>query len=566
MMSGETLVDIRGLCIDFGSVRAVREVDMAIPRGRIMGLVGESGSGKSTLANAMIGLLPSTAIIARGALRFGGKDLAHLSLKDWETLRGREISYVSQDPMSALNPTLRIGQQMHDVQHWSDESVAAKERRALDALESVKMPQAKLRLDMYPHELSGGQRQRVCIAMAIMARPQLLIADEATTALDATLEVQIVNLLKELQSDIGCAMLFVTHHLTVVEELCDDVTVLYQGEVRESGTVAEVFSDPRDDYTRQLLVCDPARITEKCRRLPVMSNLALKAPSDPALDKARIDLASPPLLSVSDLSVTFRKPRTLPEMLAGKAAQRVRAVKNATLEVTRGETVALIGESGSGKSTLARAVFRLVEPDEGRILFDGTDITRLGPRDMRPFRNRMAMMLQDPIGSLSPRMPVGDAIVEPLIVAGKRTGANLRQEATGLLETVGLSEDFVDRFPHEMSGGQARRVGVARALALRPQLIVADEPTAGLDVSIQGEIFNLLAGLREQMQLSILIITHNLHVVRHLADRLVIMCQGEIVETGNTEEVIANPAHDYTRLLLDANLPPKYGISLGHKD
>ncbi|WP_299845718.1 ABC transporter ATP-binding protein [uncultured Roseovarius sp.] len=559
MSTQPLLVDIRNLTIRFGAVEAVRSVTMQVGAGRIMGLVGESGSGKSTLANAIIGLLPPAAEITQGSMTFEGRDLLSFSNRDWQRFRGQGVSYVSQDPMSALNPALRIGEQMLDIQHWNDGGRPEKMQVALNALKQVKMPQAKARLGMYPHELSGGQKQRVCIAMAIMARPKLLIADEATTALDATLEVEIVKLLKELQRDIGCAMLFVTHHLTVVEELCEDVTVMYHGDIRESGTVQDVFSTPSEAYTRNLLSCDPSRIEEKCRRLPIMSDLGLKSIADPERDAARIDQTAKPLLSIRNLDVTFRKPRSITDLISGTPERRVEAVKSASIDISPGETVALIGESGSGKSTLARAVFRLVPAGRGEIEFDGTDLLSISQREMRPFRNEMAMMLQDPIGSLSPRMPVGTSVIEPLIISGQSKGKDLRSEAIKLLELVGLDEGFVNRYPHEMSGGQARRVGVARALALRPKLVIADEPTAGLDVSIQGEIFNLLAELRETMSLSILIITHNLHVVRHLADRMVIMYHGEIVETGPTEDVVSAPQHSYTKVLLAANLHAKFG-------
>ncbi|MEO1110140.1 MAG: ABC transporter ATP-binding protein [Pseudomonadota bacterium] len=552
------LVEMQDLCIDFGPVRAVKSASLQIDHGEIMGLVGESGSGKSTLANAIIGLLPQAANLSSGTLAFDGQDLRQFTPGQWQAMRGRQVSYVSQDPMSALNPTLRIGQQMVDIQHWSNDSHTAKLGRALHALEQVKMPSAQARLNMYPHELSGGQKQRVCIAMAIMARPKLLIADEATTALDATLEVQIVKLLKELQSDIGCAMLFVTHHLTVVEALCDTVTVMYQGDIREKGPVEKVFSAPTDTYTRSLLNCDPARIHEKCRRLPVMSDLSLKRPADPEMDKKRIDKAAGPLLSINGLDVTFAKPRGLVDLIQGRPAERIEAVKDATLDVSPGETVALVGESGSGKSTIARAVFRLVAAEGGSILFEDADLLHASTGEMRAVRNRMSMMMQDPIGSLSPRTTVGAAVVEPHIVSGKPPEMDLGDEAIRLLELVGLSAEFAHRYPHELSGGQARRVGVARALALNPKFVVADEPTAGLDVSIQGEIFNLLASLRETMQLSILIITHNLHVVRHLADRTVIMYHGRIVETGDTEDIITAPVHDYTKLLLSANLQARF--------
>jgi ABC-type glutathione transport system ATPase component len=558
MQNKNNLINIKDLSINFGTASAVKKADMIIKQGQIMGLVGESGSGKSTLANAIIGLLPHAANIIDGTMEFEGRDMLKFTKNQWQELRGREISYVSQDPMSALNPTLRIGQQMVDIQYGSDDTNEVKLKCALDALEQVRMPNSKSRLDMYPHELSGGQKQRVCIAMAIMSRPKLLIADEITTSLDATLEVQIIKLLKELQSEIGCAMLFVTHHLTVVEALCDEVTVMYNGDIRETGSVQKVFSSPSDDYTKSLLLCDPARIKEKCRRLPVMSKLELKSISDPKMDKARIDTLAAPALSIENLSVNFTKQRSLADLLQRRPGMCIEAVKDATLSVAIGETVALVGESGSGKSTIARAVFRLVKAQGGKVLFDDADLLQATPHVMRAARNRMSMMMQDPIGSLSPRTTIGAAIVEPYIISGQSSDLNLGEEANRLLELVGLPSDFSNRYPHELSGGQARRVGVARALALNPKLVIADEPTAGLDVSIQGEVFNLLASLREKMKLSILIITHNLHVVRHLADRIVIIYQGQIVETGDAETIMSNPVHDYTKKLLAANLEAKY--------
>ena len=558
MQNKNNLINIKDLSINFGIASAVKQADMIIKQGQIMGLVGESGSGKSTLANAIIGLLPHAANIIGGTMDVEGRDMLKFTKNQWQELRGREISYVSQDPMSALNPTLRIGQQMVDIQYGSDDTNEVKLKCALDALEQVRMPNSKSRLDMYPHELSGGQKQRVCIAMAIISRPKLLIADEITTSLDATLEVQIIKLLKELQSEIGCAMLFVTHHLTVVEALCDEVTVMYNGDVRETGSVQKVFSSPSDDYTKSLLLCDPARIREKCRRLPVMSKLELKSISDPKMDKARIDTLAVPALSIENLRVNFTKQRSLIDLLQRRPGMCIEAVKDATLSIAIGETVALVGESGSGKSTIARAVFRLVKAQGGRVLFDDADLLKATPYEMRAARNRMSMMMQDPIGSLSPRTTIGAAVVEPYIISGQSSELNLGEEANRLLEIDGLPSDFSNRYPHELSGGQARRVGVARALALNPKLVIADEPTAGLDVSIQGEVFNLLASLREKMKLSILIITHNLHVVRHLADRIVIIYQGQIVETGDTETIMSNPAHDYTKKLLAANLQAKY--------
>jgi len=558
MQNKNSLIKIKDLSINFGKTSAVKQADIIIKQSDIMGLVGESGSGKSTLANSIIGLLPHSANIIEGTMEFEGRDMLKFTKNQWQELRGREISYVSQDPMSALNPTLSIGRQMVDIQYRIDNTNQIKLKNALNALEQVRMPNAKSRLDMYPHELSGGQKQRVCIAMAIMSRPKLLIADEVTTALDATLEVQIINLLKDLQSDIGCAMLFVTHHLNVVEALCNEVTVMYNGNIRETGSVQKVFSNPSDSYTKGLLLCDPARIPEKCRRLPVMSKPELKSIADPELDKTRIDTSAKPALLVNNLNVKFTIPRSLTELLLGRSKKSIEAVKDASFSIAIGETVALVGESGSGKSTIARSVFQIVEAQSGKVMFDNIDLLQATPSQIQVAKTHMSMMMQDPIGSLSPRLTIGEALIEPYLIAGKSSEINLRNETNRLLELVGLPSEFSKKYPHELSGGQARRVCVARALALNPKLVIADEPTAGLDVSIQGEVFNLLASLREKMKLSILIITHNLHVVRHLADRIIIIYQGQIVETGNTETIMSNPSHDYTKKLLAANLQAKY--------
>ena len=558
MQNKNNLIKIKDLSINFGKTSAVKQADIIIKQSDIMGLVGESGSGKSTLANSIIGLLPHSANIIEGTMEFEGRDMLKFTKNQWQELRGREISYVSQDPMSALNPTLSIGRQMVDIQHRIDNTNQIKLKNALNALEQVRMPNAKSRLDMYPHELSGGQKQRVCIAMAIMSRPKLLIADEVTTALDATLEVQIINLLKDLQSDIGCAMLFVTHHLTVVEALCNEVTVMYNGNIRETGSVQKVFSNPSDSYTKGLLLCDPARIPEKCRRLPVMSKPELKSIADPELDKTRIDTSAKPALLVNNLNVKFTMPRSFTELLLGRSKKSIEAVKDASFSIATGETVALVGESGSGKSTIARSVFQIVEAQSGKMIFDNMDLLQATPKQMQAAKTHMSMMMQDPIGSLSPRLTIGDALIEPYLITGKSSEINLRNETNRLLELVGLPSEFSKKYPHELSGGQARRVCVARALALNPKLVIADEPTAGLDVSIQGEVFNLLASLREKMKLSILIITHNLHVVRHLADRIIIIYQGKIVETGDTETIMSNPLHDYTKKLLAANLQARY--------
>lgn len=546
-------LEVRGLSVNYGSVEAVSEVDFIVPDKRIVGLVGESGSGKSTLISAVIGLLPETASIASGEIIFAGKDLRHLAEEEFQLLRGSSISFIPQDPLSALNPVLTIGQHMTDIQYRDDISEAAKRNRALDALQAVHMPDPESRLDMYPHELSGGQKQRVSIAMAIMMKPQLLIADEPTTALDATLEVEIIALLKELQSAIGCSMIVVTHHLGVVSAMCSDVVVMYQGEVQEAGLVDDVFNQPSSDYMRKLLRCDPARIDEKCRRLPTMNQPDLKVIEDAQQAQQRIGSDEPPILTMTDAEVSFKKPFSLMGLFKGQSRGLIKAVDKASIQLSKGETLAIVGESGSGKTTLARSILRLVKMQSGSVDFCGHSVMGADKNALRQLRSEIALVFQDSIGSLSPRMNVYAILREPILRRAKPP-ASITQEVERLLQLVGLDVDFSHRYPHQLSGGQARRVCVARALAQEPKLIIADEPTAGLDVSIQGEVLNLLAELQEKFQLPILIITHNLNIVRHVSDRVAIMYMGKIVEQGSTESIFSSPQHDYTKRLLAANL------------
>lgn len=552
--STQSLLEIRDLQINFGPVTAVKKVNLTIEAGKIVGLVGESGSGKSTLAMAILGLLPDIAEIPPGSIKFDGTELIGQSENALRKIRGSEISLISQDPMSALNPVLTIGQQMVEIQYRSDDAADDKWKHALYALNQVKLPNPEERMKMYPHQLSGGQKQRIAIAMAILSKPKLLIADEPTTALDATLEVKIIDLLKELQKEIGCSMIFVTHHLGVISSLCDEVVVMYHGDIREVGTVTEVFGNPQDDYTKRLLSCDPARIHEKCRRLPTMANPEITQEMLSENQIRNIDHSKTPVLSISDLDVTFKKPFSILNLFKDKNDRTFKAVKQASINVWQGETVALIGESGSGKTTIAKTVMQLVEAENGTIKLGDQLIDR---NNCDPLYKNVAMMFQDPIGSLSPRMSIGSLITEPYKVHNVSL-SNRDEKARELLNMVGLNPDFVDRFPHELSGGQARRVGVARALALSPKIIVADEPTAGLDVSVQGEILNLFAELQEKLGLSIFIITHNLNVVRHISDRMVIMYMGEIIEQGQTDEIFNHPKEDYTKKLLAAHIHPDF--------
>ncbi len=546
-------IEVSELTVEFNGAPALSSVDLNISEGHIVGIVGESGSGKSTLASALIGLLPSSAKITSGKILFGGQDITSATSDDLREIRGQGISMVSQDTLSALNPVLTVGEHLMDIQFRENISLAEKRRRSIAALGSVHMPDPEVRMSMYPHELSGGQKQRVSIAMAVMVEPKILIADEPTTALDATLEVEIIALLKELQSTIGCGMVFVTHHLGVVASLCDDVVVMHQGCIKEIGNVRDVFLNPKSDYTKKLLKCDPAHIKEKCRTLPTMDAPNQKLIEDEKLKIKRLARDEAPILQIRDLTVKFSKPFTFGTLFKKSTIRDITAVNNVSLDLFKGETLAIVGESGSGKTTLIRSIVRLVSCHAGTINFFGKSILDKRPNDLGSVRNEIALVFQDPIGSLSPRMTI-EKIIKEALRSEPENGIDKDQEVQNLLSLVGLPPEFSRRYPHELSGGQARRVCVARALAQKPKLLIADEPTAGLDVSIQGEILNLLAKIQDKLQLPILIVTHNLNIVRHISDRMVIMLMGKIVEEGSTEDIFSKPTHDYTKRLLKSNI------------
>ena len=546
-------IKVRGLTVEFNGVPALTSVDLNISKGHIVGIVGESGSGKSTLASALIGLLPKSARITSGQIFFDDQENTPATPEFLGELRGHFLSMVSQDTLSALNPVLTIGEHLIDIQFRENISLAEKRQRSIAALESVHMPDPEARMSMYPHELSGGQKQRVSIAMAVMVKPKILIADEPTTALDATLEVEIIALLKELQSKIGCAMVFVTHHLGVVASLCDDVVVMHQGSIQEVGKVRDVFLTPKNDYTKKLLKCDPARIEEKCRHLPTMETPNQKRVENEEAKIKRLSGDRAPILQIKNLTVKFPKPFSLATLFQKEISKDITAVNNVSLNLFAGETLAIVGESGSGKTTLIRSILRLVSCQTGTISFFGKSILDQSRNDLKVVRNEIALIFQDPIGSLSPRMTV-EKIIKEALTSEVGNAYDEAQEVQNLLSLVGLPIKFSSRYPHELSGGQARRVCVARALAQKPKLLIADEPTAGLDVSIQGEILNLLAEIQDKIRLPILIVTHNLNVVRHISDRMVIMLMGEVVEEGATDDIFSKPAHEYTRHLLNSNI------------
>ena len=669
------LLDIRNLSVDFrtprGRVHALRDVSFTVPRGKVVGIVGESGSGKSTVVWTLTRLLAGNAVIEGGTAVFDGRDVLGLSESAMMEVRGEKISMVFQDPMTSQSPVLPYARQMTDVLYRRrGMPMAEKRARAIEMMRRVGIPDPESRIVQYPHQFSGGMRQRASIAMALLMDPMLLIADEPTTALDVTMEAQIIHLIRELRRELEATIVVVSHNLGLIAELCDEVVVMYAGEVVETGDVRAIFHRAAHPYTRALLECDPARERTRTRRLPVIpgdvpdlhhrpDGCVFAARCEEAMDvcrerqpesfavsgnghAARCHLlgASPapfgrgmpgdsaaaghhgtpssprersglrptpmdsrlrgndgmgiadgipsesgaearaawsgrppgvipseagiagaaseprtrrhaasPLLEVSDLCVRFRVMGTIRARLKGVRNPFVDAVLDASLALAHGETIGLVGESGSGKTTLGRAVMGLVEARSGRARFEGRDVLGLSPAEFKPLRRDMAMMFQDPVGSLSPRQTLRSLITEPFEIH-RPEGFHVDAEADRLCDMVRLPRSFLLRYPHELSGGQARRVGVARALALNPKLIIADEPTAGLDVSVQGEILNLMGELQAEHGLGYMIISHNLPVVRHICDRLAIMYLGRLVERGKCESIFERPAHPYTEALV----------------
>lgn len=532
-MSEAALLEVRDLAVTFGdgpdAVRAVKGVSFDIKRGETVALVGESGSGKSVTALSVLQLLPyPMARHPGGSIRFQGRELIGAPAQDLRRVRGNRVSMIFQEPMTSLNPLHTIERQVNEVLslHKGLGRTAAR-RRTLELLEQVGIPDAESRLGAYPHQLSGGQRQRVMIAMALANEPDLLIADEPTTALDVTIQAQILKLLKELQAKYGMALLFITHDLSIVRKIANRVCVMTGGEIVEQGPVAEVFDRPRHAYTRHLLSAEP-----KGR------------PPAP-------DAAAPELLRLDDLKVHFPVKRDVLRRTVGY----IKAVDGVSLALREGHTIGLVGESGSGKTTIGLALLRL-EKSEGGIAFDGRDLQALGQRDIRPLRREMQIVFQDPFSSLSPRMTVADIIGEGLEVHGIGTPAERIAMIDEALREVGLdpakNPGIRERYPHEFSGGQRQRIAIARALVLKPRFIVLDEPTSALDMSVQAQIVDLLRDLQARHKLAYLFISHDLKVVRALADEVVVLRAGQVVERGLAQQVFERPETPYTKALIAA--------------
>lgn len=526
------LIDVRQLSVGYRSggqtLLAVQRLSLSMAQGETVAIVGESGSGKSTLANAILGLLPDHAQISAGQLWVGGNDLSHASERQKRLQRGRTVGLVPQDPMVSLNPTLRIGQQIAEA------LILAKGKRypgvdadIVELLQQVGIDKPVLRARQYPHELSGGMRQRVLIAIALAGNPRLIIADEPTSALDVTIQRKILDHLQRLVSERGISLLIITHDLGVAIDRADRILVMKQGEVVEQGPPRQILANPRHDYTRALIAAAPAFAR---RREP----------------HARSDATRAPILRLHNVGKTFSLPK-----VKGEDPTFV-ALQDLSLQVYPGQTLAIVGESGSGKSTALRIALGLEKPTQGQVWFEQQDVTTLSWREFRPLRQRLQLVQQNPFAALDPRFTVFDSIVEPLVSFGRLKGAALEHAARELIGRVHLPVSFLDRLPRELSGGQCQRVAIARALALKPDLLLLDEPVSALDVSVQAHILDLLEELQREMGIAYVLVSHDLSVVANFAHEVLVLRNGKVVEQGTVEQIFNRPGSDYTRELIAA--------------
>jgi peptide/nickel transport system ATP-binding protein len=606
-MTGQPILEVKGLSIDYatldGPVRALRDVSFSVSKGEALALVGESGSGKSTVALATLGLLGREASIGSGCIMFAGRDLTAMPAGELAGLRGNRLSMVFQDPFGTLNPGMRVGLQVAEpLRHHKGIARDAALERVAAAFAEVGLPRPGELLSAYPHQLSGGMQQRVLIAAALICEPELIILDEPTTALDVTIEAQILDVLMDLRRRRDLAMLFITHNLGVVNRVCDRVCVLYAGQILEQGRKERTLAEPRHPYTQGLLGAIPrigpdrpgrlapipghlpspgamptgcvfhprcAHALERCRQEPQRlrpmddglvrcwrAEDIARAPAEtsaPDLDQSERRME--PLLDLLDLRKTYalgRRIRLGGPGLIGVERREVNALNGVSLRVSAGEVVGLVGESGSGKSTLGRCIVKLVEASEGRICFDGKDVTHADGAKLQRFRSNVQIIFQNPASSLNPRRSVAETIGRSLDLLGETSKADRQVRIEELLRSVGLPAHFTQRYPHQLSGGERQRVSIARALAGDPRFIVCDEPVSALDVSVQATVLNLLSDLRERLQLSYLFISHDLSAVAYIADRIAVMYGGVIFEEGPTDAVLSRPNHPYTEALLSA--------------
>ncbi|PQO46605.1 ABC transporter ATP-binding protein [Blastopirellula marina] len=574
-------------------VKAVDGISFTLEEGETLGIVGESGSGKSVTSLSIMQLLARSAKVESGTISFLGTDLVRLPDPKMREIRGKDISMIFQEPMTSLNPVFTVGAQvMEAIRLHQKVSKSEAQEQTIQLFDEVGIPEPHKRIHYYPHQMSGGQKQRVMIAMALSCNPKLLIADEPTTALDVTIQAQILDILRRLRDSRGMSILFITHDLGVIAEIADHVLVMYRGKVVEHGEIHQIFEDPKHPYTKGLLACRP-RLDTKYRRLPTVSDFMDSTVTDAGIeitekqmtpekmeqlmqqgrgrllhpkpileeighqwkegeysaDTKCVDPAEKPLLSVKDLKVHF----PIRKGIFSRVQGYVKAVDGVSFDVFRGQTLGLVGESGCGKTTTGRAILRLIEPTDGVVEFEGKNVRSLRGQALREMRKKLQIIFQDPYGSLNPRMTIEAAICEPMVIQG--IGGTRKQQserAAELMKEVGMNPDFLRRYPHEFSGGQRQRICIARALAVEPDFLVCDESVSALDVSVQAQVLNLLKDLQERRGLTYIFISHDLSVVKFMADMMAVMNAGEIVEFGPAEDIYANPQQEYTRKLINA--------------
>ena len=557
------VLSVRNLGISFaapgGWTSVVRNVSFDLRKKQTLAIVGESGSGKSVTALSLMGLLPERTSRITGEILLAGQAIQGMSEPELRAIRGRDIAMIFQEPMTSLNPVLTIGFQIAEaIMLHSGVSRTEADRRALAMLERVRVPAAARRMNNYPFEFSGGMRQRVMIALALACNPKVLVADEPTTALDVTIQAEILQLIKSLQEEEEMSVLFITHDMGVVAEMADDVLVMWRGDQIEARATDDLLRAPGQQYTRALLAAVPKLGAMKGRSAPLpFPDIDMETGAVTAAPARRdtVDPASATLLEVSDLRKSF----PIKAGFFGRASQEVRAVQGVSFGVRAGETLAIVGESGCGKSTLGRCLIRLQEPTGGSVRFRGQDILTQPRTELQKTRQRIQMIFQDPFASLNPRRRIGAALAEPMLVHGKAGRAEAADRVSELLEKVGLSREAARRYPHEFSGGQRQRLCIARALALGPELIIADEAVSALDVTVKSQVVNLLMRLQEEMGMAYIFISHDMAVVERISHRVAVMYLGEIVEIGPRLSVIEDPQHPYTRKLMSAIPVPEPG-------
>ena len=567
MDQGDIVLEVKNLSVSFDGRTVVDNVSYTLRRGRTLGIVGESGSGKSVSSLAIMGLLPKNATVSgrielrteNGERRTENEerelesvDLLALDEKRMQGVRGRRVAMIFQEPMTSLNPVQKCGAQVVEMLRLhEDVDYDEARRRTIELFKEVLLPRPEKIFDSYPFEISGGQKQRVMIAMALICKPDVIIADEPTTALDVTVQKTILELLRDLQRSRNIAVIFITHDLGVIAQIADGIAVMYHGKIVEQGDANDILHHPQHPYTQGLLACRPP-MDSRPRHLPTVEEfMGAENGMRKAESGKRKTESGEPLLSVRNLDVTY----ALEKNIFGKPLKQLKAVDGISFDVYRGETLGLVGESGCGKTTLGRAIMRLVDSSSGSITFDGRRLDTLSQREMRSLRPRIQIIFQDPYSSLNPRMTVGQTISEPLRVHqrdGRLSQSEIRRKVVDLMERVGLDAGWFDRYPHEFSGGQRQRICIARALILNPDLVICDESVSALDVSVQAQVLNLLNELKVHFGYTYIFISHDLSVVHFISDRIMVMQSGRLVELGDADALFENPQQEYTRKLLDA--------------